>query len=246
MCVVYNTTMEEVLEEGMFGRTIATEEQQQQQQQNQQTMLVEMDQVSEDNIVGNIRDYIRLDNMRVRLSEEIKQLRDPSKSLKNIITQYMVSKTIMRIPIKKNGDEFIELKTRVKTRKPSREEMVHNLHMLIQSNEVLDKSSEEIIDLITMPVQQEETYVLNRKCKRKRKGSSTATPKIDISLCNVRCLRDLMMKGGNVTTSSTIMCDQEQQRHVQETSLFPDMAVVAQGDGPLLLSSSPPLKRRHV
>lgn len=230
--------MEEVLEEGtLSGMPVATE-----------TVVSTTEGVAptaEDNIVSNIRDYIRLDNMRARLSEEIKQLRDPSKSLKNFITQYMVSKTIMRIPIKKNGDEFIELKTKVKTRKPTRDEMVNNLRLLMQSNEVLDKSPEEIMETIMTPVPQEETYDLCRKCKRKRK--KTAAPNaasISAASCNVHCLRDLMTAR---TEDTLVLVTQEQQQMGQAVPYEDDAnAFGVGGEGVSGEGAFPPFKRRHV
>lgn len=230
--------MEEVLEEGtLSGMPVATE-----------TVVSTTEGVAptaEDNIVSNIRDYIRLDNMRARLSEEIKQLRDPSKSLKNSITQYMVSKTIMRIPIKKNGDEFIELKTKVKTRKPTRDEMVNNLRLLMQSNEVLDKSPEEIMETIMTPVPQEETYDLCRKCKRKRKKTAASNAaSISAASCNVHCLRDLMTAR---TEDTLVLVTQEQQQMGQAVPYDDDAnAFGVGGEGVSGEGAFPPFKRRHV
>lgn len=233
--------MEEVLEEGMLsGVPAATET-------VVTTTMEGVAPTAEDNIVSNIRDYIRLDNMRARLGEEIKQLREPSKVLKNSIMQYMVSKTIMRIPIKKNGDEFIELKTKVKTRKPTRDEMVNNLRLLMQSNEVLDKSPEEIMETIMTPVPQEETYDLCRKCKRKRKktAASNATS-ISTASCNVHCLRDLMTARSEATSVSVT---RELQQQMGQTMVPYDDDANAFGVGGEGVSGEvgpPPLKRHHV
>lgn len=223
------------------------------------TTTTEIVPTAEDNIVSNIRDYIRLDNMRARLSEEMKQLREPSKSLRNAITQYMVTKTIMRIPIKKNGDEFIELKTKVKTRKPTRDEMVNNLRLLMQSNEVLDKSPEEIMEIVMTPVPQEETYDLCRKCKRKRKktaGCAAVTMQNVAASCNVHCLRDLMTARAE-DTSVVVTHEQQQQQQQQEGGDQPALRLtefgamdrygVGGGEGEAFGGETqPPHKRRHV
>lgn len=181
--------MEEVINEQMLrggggGDTEGVYRQQQQQQHNVSNVTgntnvntnTNASSVSEEaDIVSMIRDYIRMDNTRRGLADEVKQMKEPAKLLKEGIIRYMSTKTIIKIPTKKNGEEYIELKAKTKNRKPTRDEMVYNLRMLMQTNEVLDRSPEDIIEFLVKPVVVEETYDLCRKCKRKRNTKKKTT-----------------------------------------------------------------------
>ena len=163
---------------------------------------------SESDIVSLVRDYVRFDNAKKTLTQEVKELKGPMKDLKESITRYMTVKNIAKIPIKRNGDEFLEVKVKVHTRKPTHDEMSHVLVELIRSNEVLNKSPQSIIELLTTPIEEEEEYELCRRCKRKhtaKKGSITSTASDEASM---QSMRDLLQQ---LQQSASIERQQRQQ-----------------------------------
>ncbi len=174
-------------------------------------------------VVDTIRNYIRMDNAKKVLSGQMKELREPTQKLKQDVIRYMVAKDIKKIPTKSKGEEFLELKSKVKTRKPTKEEMIEAFTVLIQSKDALDKSPEDIVDLITRRVTAEETYELYRHCKRKPKGESKGhravrcdNGGVDNGLF-VRCIRELIADDESRRVDNACEAPAFKRRSVQES-----------------------------
>jgi len=121
-----------------------------------------------DDIVSMIKEYLVIDNTRIALRAKAKELRTPMLQNKEAIIKYMADHTIFRIPTQRNGEEYLELLQKTKTKKPTKVEMAQNLQELIRTGTIMDKSAAEIMECICKPVQAEPSYELYRRRKRSR------------------------------------------------------------------------------
>lgn len=189
--------------------------------------LSESSDIDDDKFVHLVKQYIQLDNVNCEKCKAVKNTKKTMNTMKGVIIAYMVKRSIPKIPTKRHGEEFLELKHKSKNRKPTRDEMVDRLRMLLQHPDTLDKSPEEIVDAISIPVALDETFELTRKKKRggNRAAAAPATSIDEVvgddvteaaiaSSQPIGCLRELMVNVSQHQSSETGQPDYKRQRRM--------------------------------
>lgn len=128
--------------------------------------------LTEAQFIETVHLYLRKDNAKRELTAQTKELSGELKQLSDQIIQYMINNMILKLPTKRNGDEYLSLKVSTRVKKPTKDEMLHRIESMIRSNEIIDKTPTDIVADITRPVSTEDSHKLCRKCKKQRKVGS--------------------------------------------------------------------------
>lgn len=122
--------------------------------------------------IETVHTYLRKDNAKRELAAQNKELSGELKHLSDQIVKYMINNMILKLPTKRNGDEYLSLKVSTRVKKPSKDEMMRRIETMIRSNEIIDKTPADIMTDIMRPVSTEDSHKLCRKCKKQRKSGS--------------------------------------------------------------------------
>jgi hypothetical protein len=158
--------------------------------------------VDETEIKRVIREFLGIDNRFSDLKDEMRDLRSERKRFIATIAAFMVKRSLVKIPIKPNDEECLQLTTVKKTKKPTKDEMVELLVKIMSDGDgVLDKSAPEIVETLVAPTSVQHIYDVRRKRKRASRSEAKRQQSSADSKADEPKLRDLLAMRGRSSSS---------------------------------------------
>lgn len=147
----------------------------------------------ESEIKNVIREFLLVDNRFTTMKDEVRDLREERKRLIALIAAFMVKRSIVKIPVKPNDEECLQLTTVKKIKKPTKDEMTQLLVKIMSDGDgVMDKSASEIVETLVAPTSVQHVYDVKRKRKRAPRDATKKRKSGDARDPNEPKLRDLI------------------------------------------------------